>query len=269
VCSSDLGTGASTGTSASARTGTRRRAPTRTGARTRTCGTGHEQEGIMNLLRQKPRPEQVWLLLAAAVLIVLAVGVAAFTLNVHAQAAETLAQIEPRHARISGLLQKQDQINRSAKALEASFARYVYPPEGDASQIGNQALQKVRDLAASLDLRVTSSQSQPAKQDSDYSDLDRIAINLRIEGDWSALQGLLAGLTRQTPAIYQNTVQLVAQGGGRFTNPNLPWTVSGQFDLYVLQAHKADADASASTSPAGAASSPSPSGAAVKRREAL
>jgi len=217
----------------------------------------------MNWLRQKPRPEQVWLLLAAALLIVLTVSAAVFTFSAHAQAAETLAKIEPRYARISGLLQKQEQIGQSANALKASFARYVYPAEGDPSQIGNQALQKVRDLASARNLRVTSSQSQPAKPDSDHPDLDRIAINLRIEGDWNALQELLAGLTRQTPAIYQNTVQLAVQGGGRFVNPNQPWSVSGQFDLYVLQAHKPEDGASAA--PAGAASSPSLSGSVPKR----
>jgi general secretion pathway protein M len=223
----------------------------------------------MNRLRQKPRPEQVWLLLVAVVLLALIAGALVFTLGVHARAAATLEQIEPRYARISGLLQKQEQIEQSGKALDASFALYVYPQEGDASQIGNQALQKVRDLASARDLRVTSSQSQPAKQDNDHPGFDRIALNLRIEGDWNALQGLLADLTRQTPAIYQSTVQLTAQGGGRVIGPGASLTVSGQFDLYVLQAHKADASAPAGAASPGAAPATSLSGAAPKRGAAL
>jgi general secretion pathway protein M len=194
----------------------------------------------MNLNRKALRPEQAWLLLAALIVIALAAAALTFTLRVHLRATQTLAQIEPRYARISGLLEKQDQITQASQALSASLSQYVYPKDGDASQIGNQVLQKARDLATARDLRVTSSQSQVAKQDNDHPGLDRIAINLRVEGDWNALQGLLADLARQTPAIYQNAVQLTAQGEGRI-DAQSPLIVSGQFDLYVLQAHKDDA----------------------------
>jgi general secretion pathway protein M len=217
----------------------------------------------MSPSRKILRPEQIWLLLAALIVIVLIVGGAVFTLGVHMRAAQALAQIEPRYARISGVLYKQEQIKRASQTLGMSLAQYVYPQSGDASQIGNQVLQKVRDLATARDLRVTSSQSQPAKEDNDHPGLDRIAVNLRIEGDWSALQGLLADLTRQTPAIYQNTLQLTAQGGGRFMNVTMPLTVSGQFDLYVLQEHQAGAAA-----PAQSGAATTLSGSVPKRRAA-
>ena len=220
----------------------------------------------MNFNLRALRPEQIWLLLAALVLIVLAVAAATFTLGVHARAAQALGEIEPRYARVSGLLQKQEQIGQASKALDASLTQYVYPQSGDASQIGNQVLQKVRDLAAARELRVTSSQAQPAKEDNDHPGLARIAVNLRIEGDWDALQGLLADLTRQTPAIYQNTVQLIAQGGGRLADAKAPLTVSGQLDLYVLQEHKPDAAAPAQL---GAAQGSLLSGAGSKRGAAL
>ena len=199
----------------------------------------------MNINGRTLRPEQLWLLLAALIVVALVVSAALYTLGVYTQAAQALGQIEPRYARVSGLLQKQKQIEQASKALDASLAQYVYPQSGDASQIGNQVLQKVRDLAAARNLRVTSSQSQPAKPDNDHPELNRIAVNLRIEGDWDALQGLLAELTRQTPAIYQNTVQLNALGGGRLNEPKAALIISGQFDLYVLQARKPEDAASA------------------------
>lgn len=220
----------------------------------------------LNLSRQTLRPEQLWLLLAALILIALVVGAFTFTLRVHGRAADMLTQIDPRYARISGLLQKQEQIAQTGKALDASLAQYVYPPDGDASQIGNQVLQKVRDLASAQGLRVTSSQSQPPKEDNDHPGLDRIVINLRIEGDWNALQELLAGLTRLTPVIYQNSVQLNGQNGGRVIDNKMPLNVSGQFDLYVLQEHKGGA---ASPARPGAAQGALLSGAAPRRGAAL
>jgi general secretion pathway protein M len=190
-------------------------------------------------LNRTLRPEQAWLLLVALLLVLAVAFVVFFTARVHTHAAQTLEQIEPRYARISGLLHNQTQIAQAGQTLESSLTRYVYPESGDASQIGNQALQKVRDLATAQGLRVVSSQSQTAKQDNDHPGLDRIGIEVRIEGDWNELQKLLAELPRQMPAIYLSTLQLTNQGV-MMAGPDAPSTISGQFDLYVLKVHPTD-----------------------------
>jgi general secretion pathway protein M len=148
---------------------------------------------------------------------------------VHGRAADRIAEVEPRHARIAGLLQSGERLAQSDQTLKANLAEYVYAPDSDLGQIGNQALQRVRDIASARGLRVTSTQVTAPREDKGF---DRVGLSLRVEGDWSQLQALLGELARQRPAIYSDTVQIGGQGGyveGR------PFVVMAQFELYVLK----------------------------------
>jgi len=182
----------------------------------------------MNLTTAR-RPEHLWLLTGALLLLALLAWAALFTLSVHGSAASRLAEVEPRHARIAGLLQNNEQIAQSDQALKANLTEYVYPSEEDPGQIGNLALQKVRDIASGHGLRVASSQVAVPRENKGF---DRIGLSLRVEGDWPQLQSLLRDLARQRPVIYSDTVQIGSQGGYA---PGRPITVSAQFELYVLK----------------------------------
>ena len=62
----------------------------------------------MNASLNRQRPEFLWLLLAGA-LMLLALGWASWTVVVkHRQASGLLADIEPRHARLAGMLQNKE-----------------------------------------------------------------------------------------------------------------------------------------------------------------
>jgi general secretion pathway protein M len=178
---------------------------------------------------QGRRPEQLWLLVAAGVLLALLLWLVATAVSVHRSAAQRLGEIGPRYARVAGLLQNNERLAQVEQALKANLTEFIYPPEGDASQVGNLALQRVRDLATARGLRVASSQVTPAREDKGF---DRIGLSLRAEGDWAQMQGLLAELAGQRPAIFSDTVQISAQGGGL---PGRRLDVSGQLELYVLK----------------------------------
>ncbi|MDR2153683.1 MAG: type II secretion system protein M [Burkholderiaceae bacterium] len=184
----------------------------------------------MNLsLGAANRPERLWLLASALALLGVLAWLAFTVLSMHRGASARLADIEPRHARIAGLLQSNDRLAKSAQTLKADLSQYIYPADGDPGQIGNQALQKVRDIAAAREMRITSSQVAAAREEHGF---ERIGLTLRVEGEWPQLQSLLGELARQRPAIYINAVQIGGQGGyveGR------PFTVWAQFDLYALK----------------------------------
>ena len=175
------------------------------------------------------RPEGLWLLAAGCVLL-LVLGWASWTVvSKYRQASAQLADIDPRHARLAGMLQDKELFAQSAGALTANLAQFVYPAEGDASQTGNAALQKVRDLATARGLRVASSQSAAPRDEKGF---DRIGLVLRVEGDWEQLVALLRELAQQRPAIFTNTLQLGAQLRGLRDQPQ---SMFGQLDLYVLK----------------------------------
>ena len=176
------------------------------------------------------RPEPRWLALGALAVLLLALAAAAlWVAGVHQRAAARLAELEPRHARLAGLLQSGERLTQSQQALQANLAQFVHPPETDAAQLGNTVLQRVRELATARGLRVTSSQAATPREDKGF---DRIGLNLRVEGDWPQLVALLRELAQLRPAVYTSTLQLGVQHGGAQGGPQ---TVFGNLDLYVLK----------------------------------
>ncbi|MCL1961095.1 MAG: type II secretion system protein GspM [Desulfovibrionaceae bacterium] len=183
----------------------------------------------MKSLGQARRPEQLWLLAGALLLLALLTSAVAKVIAVHRNAASRLEQIEPRHARIAGLLQSSEPLAQAGQAIEANLTEFAYPADGEAGQTGNLTLQRVRDAASARGLRVASSQVAAPREDKGF---ERIGLSLRVEGDWEQMQALLAELARQRPAIYSQTVQINALGGAM---PGRRLEVAGQFELYVLK----------------------------------
>jgi len=179
------------------------------------------------------RPEPRWLALGALAVLLLALAAAAlWVAGVHQRAAARLAELEPRHARLAGLLQSGERLTQSQQALQANLAQFVHPPEADAAQLGNTVLQRVRELATTQGLRVTSSQTAAPREDKDQPGFGRIGVSLRVEGDWPQLQSLLRALPAERPAIYSDTMQLLSQGtqAGRASA-----MIQAQLELFVLQ----------------------------------
>ena len=176
-----------------------------------------------------PRPELLWLLAAGALLLALLAWSSWFVVSRHQQAAAQLAAIDPRYARLTGLIQHKDEFAQMIQAVQANLQQFVYPAGQDAGQVGNNALQRVRELATARDLRISSSQAAAPRDEHGF---DRIGLVLRIEGQWPQLVGFLRELVQQRPAIYTTNMQLAVQFGGM---PGTSPVVLAQLDLYVLQ----------------------------------
>jgi len=174
------------------------------------------------------RPEQLWALAVGCVLLLALLLGAGYLVRKHLWASETLASVDPRHARLAGLLQNQERITEIQKQLEANLSEYAYGSDQDPAGIGNTALQHVRDLAGAHGLRVASSQVGTPKEDQGF---DRIGLELRLEGDWAPMLDFLRELAAMRPAVFTETAQLSPAGGFR----NQPQTVAVQLGLFVLR----------------------------------
>ena len=177
----------------------------------------------------RPRPEALWLLIAGALLLALLAWASWTVVAKYRQAGAVLAEIEPRHARLAGLLQNQELLAQTDSALQANLIEHVGTAEEDPGQTGNAALQRVRELAGGRGLRVASSQTTAPRDDNGF---DRIGLSLRVEGDWPALVALLRELAQQRPALYIHSVQLGIQG---FGHQGAPQTLFGNLELDVLK----------------------------------
>lgn len=188
----------------------------------------------MTPARTPPRPELLWLLAAGALLLAVAGWAGWAVVTKYRQATSQLAEIEPRHARLAGLLHSQDVLSQAATRLQANLADYVHPAAADPSQLGNTALQRVRELATRHGLRIASSQTSAPRDEDGF---ERIGLNLRIEGDWPGIAALLSDLAAQRPAIYYASLQMGQQQGNRRRagQDTLVDEIFVQLDLYVLK----------------------------------
>ncbi|MDO5624435.1 MAG: type II secretion system protein GspM [Pseudomonadota bacterium] len=176
------------------------------------------------------RPEQLWLAAAALILAVLMAMGMGYVLRKHQWATDTLQSAEPRVARLNGLLQNEELLAQAQSALNANLNEFVYPADRDPGEIGNAALQRVREMAAGRGLRVASSQATLTPRDE--QGFDRIGLDLRIEGDWNAVFALLRDLADARPALYLGLAQFTAQGTGEQGRPQ---TIAAQLGLFVLR----------------------------------
>lgn len=170
--------------------------------------------------------------LSLALLSVPVAGAGAFVWLKHHWAQDRLHEIEPRYARLLGLeaqhVQLEDALDQAAQLNEM----YLYPASQDASQVGNDAQRRIRDLCAKAGLDVVSSQVLQAKADHQF---DRVPVTVRFEGEMVAVQSALVAISAQTsPAILieSMTMQVVS-----FAKPDAPARLGGQINFFVLRAN--------------------------------
>lgn len=106
--------------------------------------------------------------------------------------------------------------------------QYVYPSDQDATQAGNAAQERIRNIFTSAGLQVISSQVLPAKEEKGF---DRIPLTVRAEGELLALQSALAVLSSQMPIIVINEVEVQVRSAPSNAEPYL----ATLFNLSVLR----------------------------------
>lgn len=179
--------------------------------------------------RMAPRPEHVWLLIAAAAVLLATVLGLSYVVRKHQWATDTLEAVGPRAARLSGLLQNGEQLATEQAALKANLTEYAYPADRVSDEVGNAALQRVRELATARGLRVASSQVTAPKEDKGF---DQVGLQLRLEGEWASMVALMSELSAVRPVVFVDTAQLSVQGVGDVARPH---NVALQLGLFVLR----------------------------------
>lgn len=167
-----------------------------------------------------------------AALLLLLVLLGLYVAQRHAQGQHNLAQLEPRHARLQGILAQRSDIEAAREQAQALRSRYLYPAEQDATQTGNLAQQRMRELLVAAGMQVRSSQVLPAKDEHGF---DRIGLTLTAEGDALALQSALAVLSSQMPVVVLSDLDIRVNGGLGNHAPTESPRLIVQFSLGVLR----------------------------------
>ena len=171
--------------------------------------------------------------LQAITMLVLALPVAGagmYVWRAHHLSQQRLADLEPRYARLAGLLERKAELEVMGTQANQQLARLAYPVTLDVTQAGNDAQQRIRTLFADSKLDIISIQVlTPVKEASNF---DRIPINLRVEGDLAGLQNALALLSNQSPLVLVDTLTVQTIGA---VKPSSIQRLGAQFNFFVLR----------------------------------
>lgn len=155
---------------------------------------------------------------------------AAYTVWIkHNRVQGILTDLEPRYARLQGLLDRQaDVVAMDAKAKE-QLLQLAFPATVDLVKTGNDAQQRIRSLFTDSRLDVVSIQILPGKIEGEF---DRISISLRVEGNLADIQTALGRLAEQSPVIVIDSIMLQTVGAARPSNVQ---RTAGQFAFSVFR----------------------------------
>ena len=172
-----------------------------------------------------------WLqaLTVVAVLLPLA-GLAAYVWIHHQRIQGHLGDLEPRYARLAGLLEREAALKAMTLQANQQLARLVYPAGQDVTQAGNEAQQRIRSLFTESKLEIISIQVLPPKKEN--PNFDRLSIDLRVEGDLAGIQNALLKLSTQNPAVFIDNLTLQTIGA---VKPASIQRLSAQFNLSILR----------------------------------
>ncbi len=142
--------------------------------------------------------------------------------------AQLLQTLEPRVARLEGLAGSRERLQQAVQQAERDVLRHAYPATRDASQAGNDAQQRVRELFSRPGLDVLSLQVLPARA---VDRFDRIPIAVRVDGELAVLQATLAALPTLTPSVFVEGFALQGASASEAAPPR----VVAELQLFVLR----------------------------------
>jgi general secretion pathway protein M len=173
----------------------------------------------------------VWLQVATVLALLLPFVAGGLYVRYHHQRVHgLLTDLEPRHARLSGLMQYQVELEALNGKASEELKRLAYPASQDVTQAGNDAQQRIRGIFVDSKLNVISIQVLPPLKDE--SRFDRVPVSLRVEGDLEGIQSALTKLAKQTPLVLVDNMSIQTIGA---VKPASVQRLAGQFGLSVLR----------------------------------
>lgn len=126
-------------------------------------------------------------------------------LGLRQDAQSQIDRIEPRIARLRGLMQVEEQLRETALAVDSRVSNLVYPADEDRTNVSAELQSKVREIMGSAGLSVTNSQVLPVREQGGF---DYIGVRLTVSGDLPALDEALAALATHMPLVMVESLEV-------------------------------------------------------------
>jgi general secretion pathway protein M len=123
---------------------------------------------------------------------------------------ETLEQVEPRHARLSGLVAHEPQLRTAHEAARAQLAIYAHDENSSADRLGTELQQRTRRIAEASAMSVANSQILPVRTE---AGIEQVQVMVTLEGDSESLRNFLLQLEAERPLLQVSAAVLQPSRG--------------------------------------------------------
>ena len=149
--------------------------------------------------------------------------------------------IQPRTARLLGMLESADQLDQASGAARNILSDIAYEPGRDAATAAASLQSDVRELMADAGLSVTGSQILDARSGEGY---DKLQLDLTAEGNIEAFDEALSGLENLRPLVFVESVKVKPirtrsrRGDELEASAVDPRKLNARFTLFALRLQK-------------------------------
>jgi general secretion pathway protein M len=142
-------------------------------------------------------------------------------------------RLQPRVARMAGLIESEEQLRVSAGRLDSQVLNLIYPPTDDSATV-SAALQKdVRQIMTDAGMNVTNSRILPVLQEESF---DRIGLSLTASGGLDALDSALLAMAAYKPLLLIDAMDIKPKRMTRSRDKNGQQILTVSFQLLTLKA---------------------------------
>ncbi len=151
--------------------------------------------------------------------------------QMHSQYQSEIDYLEPRIARLEGLLAQGDLVRASHARATAEIGDLVYPASEDRASASANLQSVVRQIFAGAGMSVSNSQVLPARQQGAF---DHLGLKLSARGELEALDASLQALADHEPLLLVTSID-IKPGRASRSRPD-EQTVSVSVDVLSLRA---------------------------------
>jgi general secretion pathway protein M len=112
---------------------------------------------------------------------------------------EEIETIEPRTARVLGIMQSASQLEAASSAANNRLRELTYGADRDSAATAAAMQQEIRELMTDAGLSISGSQILPPRK---FEGFDRLSLDITAEGNIEALDAALSALEALRPLVF-------------------------------------------------------------------
>ena len=141
-------------------------------------------------------------------------------------------RVEPRLARLEGLLEKEELLTERSSEAARVLRQLAFPPEQDPTALAASLQAEIRQILDTAGLEVSNSQVMPARSEAMF---DQVAVKLTVKGSLPAFNAALIGIAAYQPQLLVESLDLFPSRGQRRPDGQPDQSLTAVIQLLALR----------------------------------